>query len=151
MNPQIQADRRCLLWEHSGLKLDIAALPKCAQWQTFTSEHAISPSGQTTQGICRQIGADPSMPLLNGRRLVFIGSVSARSTTEIAGEVGLSQAPCWRRIQRLKEAGYIVAQVSLLDQKKLGFNAQVFAQVKLMKHGRSDIAKFSDAIPADRD
>ena len=67
---------------------------------------------------------------------------SSRPTTEIASLVGLSQAPCWRRIQRLKEEGYISAQVSLLDRKKIGLNAQVFAQVKLTATGRSHVNCF---------
>jgi Lrp/AsnC family transcriptional regulator len=71
---------------------------------------------------------------------------SSKPATEIAVEVGLSQAPCWRRIQRLKEDGYIRAQVSILDRKKIGLNAQVFAQVKLNQHGRSNLTVFSEAI-----
>ncbi|QNA85329.1 Lrp/AsnC family transcriptional regulator [Sphingomonas sp. So64.6b] len=71
---------------------------------------------------------------------------SSRSTTDIADAVGLSQAPCWRRIQRLKQDGYIRGQVSLVDRRKVGLNAQVFAQVKLSAHGRSNLAEFSDAI-----
>ncbi len=31
------------------------------------------------------------------------------STAELAERVGLSQSPCWRRIQRLREEGYIKA------------------------------------------
>jgi Lrp/AsnC family transcriptional regulator len=46
------------------------------------------------------------------RRILAILQVDAsRSTTDIAQEIGLSQAPCWRRIQRLKDEGYIRAQV----------------------------------------
>lgn len=71
---------------------------------------------------------------------------SGRSVVEIADQIGLSQAPCWRRIQKLKEAGYIRAQVSLLDRRLLGLNAQIFAQVKLTAHGRSNLSEFSDAI-----
>lgn len=71
---------------------------------------------------------------------------SSKPTTEIAEEIGLSQAPCWRRIQRLKEGGYIKRQVALLDRRKLGLNAQIFAQVKLSAHGRSNLAEFSAAI-----
>ncbi len=71
---------------------------------------------------------------------------SSRSTTDIADAVGLSLAPCWRRIQRLKQDGYIRGQVSLVDRRKVGLNAQVFAQVKLSAHGRSNLAEFSDAI-----
>lgn len=78
--------------------------------------------------------------------LALLQKDSSRPTTEIAEEVGLSQAPCWRRIQRLKEAGYIKGQVSLLDRRKMGLNTQVFAQVKLTRHGRSNLHEFSDAI-----
>jgi Lrp/AsnC family transcriptional regulator len=71
---------------------------------------------------------------------------ASRSTSEIAEEVGLSQAPCWRRIQRLKESGYIKSQVALLDRHKVGLRAQVFAQVKLSAVGRSNLSEFSEAI-----
>lgn len=71
---------------------------------------------------------------------------AARSTADIAEQVGLSQAPCWRRIQRLKEEGYIRRQVTLLDRRKLGFNTQVFAQVKLTATGRTNVEAFTDAI-----
>jgi Lrp/AsnC family transcriptional regulator len=83
---------------------------------------------------------------LDRKILAALQSDSSRSTTEIADEVGLSQAPCWRRIQRLKESGIIKAQVSLLDRKKLGLNTQIFAQVKLSAHGRANLSDFSDAI-----
>ncbi|WP_343615187.1 Lrp/AsnC family transcriptional regulator [Novosphingobium sp.] len=81
------------------------------------------------------------------RRILAILQVDAsRSTTDIAQEIGLSQAPCWRRIQRLKDEGYIRAQVCVLDRRKLGLRAQIFAQVKLNAHGRAHLAEFSDAI-----
>jgi Lrp/AsnC family transcriptional regulator len=81
------------------------------------------------------------------RKILEILQVDAsQSTAEIATLVGLSQAPCWRRIQRLKEAGYIRAQVCLLDRRKIGLNTQIFAQVKLSAHGRSNLADFSRAI-----
>ena len=70
----------------------------------------------------------------------------SKPTTAIAEAVGLSQAPCWRRIQRLKDAGYIRAQVCLLDRRKVGLNAQIFAQVKLTANGRSNVSAFSEAI-----
>ena len=71
---------------------------------------------------------------------------SSRSTTEIADLVGLSQTPCWRRINRLKEEGFIRGQVALLDRRKVGLNAQIFAQVKLTATGRSNVSAFADAI-----
>ncbi|WP_454887456.1 Lrp/AsnC family transcriptional regulator [Sphingomonas oryzagri] len=71
---------------------------------------------------------------------------ASRSSSDIAAEIGLSQAPCWRRMQRLKDEGYIRSQVCLLDRRRLGLRAQVFAQVKLNAHGRAHLADFSDAI-----
>lgn len=53
------------------------------------------------------------------------------STADIADRVGLSQSPCWRRIQRLKNAGYIKGIVAIVDRQKLGLDMQVFAQVKM--------------------
>lgn len=71
---------------------------------------------------------------------------SSLSTSELAQSVGLSMSPCWRRINRLKEAGFIRAQISLLDAEKLGFNTLVFAAVRLSAHGRANLTEFSDAI-----
>jgi Lrp/AsnC family transcriptional regulator len=80
------------------------------------------------------------------RILAALQEDASRSTGEIADSVGLSQGPCWRRIQRLKDQEYIRAQVCLLDRRKVGLNAQVFAQVKLNAHGRANLAAFSEAI-----
>lgn len=80
------------------------------------------------------------------RILALLQEDAELSMAEIAERVGLSQSPCWRRIQRLKEEGVIRRQVTLLDRKKIGLNTQVFAQVKLNAHGRSNFTEFADAI-----
>lgn len=56
---------------------------------------------------------------------------AALSTTELAERVGLSQSPCWRRLQRLKDEGYIQRQVAVLDRRKFGESQYVFATIKL--------------------
>ena len=48
------------------------------------------------------------------------------STVELAEIVGLSQSPCWRRLQRLKDEGYIKSQVAILDREKLGYGLHIF-------------------------
>jgi Lrp/AsnC family transcriptional regulator len=80
------------------------------------------------------------------RILAVLQEDASKPTTEIAQIVGLSQAPCWRRIQRLKEIGLIKANVCVLDRHKLGLQAQIFAQVKLTANGRADVSSFSEAI-----
>ena len=68
------------------------------------------------------------------------------STAELAERVGLSQSPCWRRIQRLREEGYIKAQVVIVDREKLGFTMQIVAQVKMTTLSEEDRAKFHKAV-----
>jgi Lrp/AsnC family transcriptional regulator len=68
------------------------------------------------------------------------------SAAAIGERIGASQATVWRRIQQMREAGLIPPQVVTLDRRKAGFNAMIFAQVKLSSHGRSNLADFSEAI-----
>jgi Lrp/AsnC family transcriptional regulator len=68
------------------------------------------------------------------------------STAELAQRVGLSQSPCWRRLTRLKEEGYILDQVTRLNAERLGFRTVIFAHVKLTAHGRTNLNEFTDAI-----
>ncbi len=68
------------------------------------------------------------------------------SSSDLADRVGLSQSPCWRRVNMLEESGVIRKRVVLVDRKKVGLRAQVFAQVKLSAHGRAHLADFEAAI-----
>ena len=68
------------------------------------------------------------------------------STAEIAERAGLSQSPCWRRIQRLKKEGYIKGIVAIIDRHKLGLNMQIFAQVKMGTLTEAQRQKFLKAV-----
>ncbi len=68
------------------------------------------------------------------------------SASDIADRVGLSQSPCWRRINRLEKRGIIRRRVALLDQRALGLNVVVFAHIKLSAHGRKSLPEFENAI-----
>jgi len=83
---------------------------------------------------------------LDRKILRLLQSDASLSATAIGERVGLSQSPCWRRIQRLRDSGLIKAQGLVIDRKKLGFDTMVFAHVKLTAHGRSKVAEFSDTI-----
>jgi Lrp/AsnC family transcriptional regulator len=87
-----------------------------------------------------------NLDLFDLKILREIQSDSSRSTGELASCVGLSQTPCWRRLQRLRTEGYVKAEVALLDRQKLGLKAQIFALIKLSAHGRSHLPDFAKAI-----
>ena len=80
------------------------------------------------------------------RILAALQEDASRSAAEIAEAVGLSQSPCWRRMQRLREEGYISKVVALLDRKKLGLRAQLFVQVKVISNDQAGLAAFSKAM-----
>lgn len=71
---------------------------------------------------------------------------ASQTTAQIAEKVGLSSSPCWRRIERLEREGFIKARVAIIDRRKVGLNAHIFAQVKLNAHGRANLDEFSAAI-----
>ena len=71
---------------------------------------------------------------------------ASRPVTQLAEAVGLSHAPCWRRIQRLRKEGYIEREVAILDRAKLGWDLEMFVQVKLNANGRADISEFASSM-----
>ena len=68
------------------------------------------------------------------------------STQALSDAVGLSPSPCWRRVKRLEEDGYITRYAAILDGKKLGLNALAHVQVSLVDHEADSIGKFQAFI-----
>jgi Lrp/AsnC family leucine-responsive transcriptional regulator len=56
------------------------------------------------------------------------------SNLELADTVGLSPTPCARRVRRLEDSGLIRAQVTLLDQEKLGLSLTAFISISMDRH-----------------
>lgn len=68
------------------------------------------------------------------------------ANTELAEQVGLSSAPCWRRVKRLEEAGIINRRVAILNPEALGLDILVFASVKLSLHENDALINFENAV-----
>jgi len=66
------------------------------------------------------------------------------SNTDLAQRVGLSAAPCWRRVRALEEAGIIKGFTALLDAKALGFDVTAFAMVGLHSQAEADLIAFEE-------
>jgi Lrp/AsnC family transcriptional regulator len=73
---------------------------------------------------------------------------SDRQVAELASEVGLSTTPCWRRIQRLKEAGVITKNVALVDPRKINVGVTVFVSVRTNTHTQNWLDKFRATVSA---
>lgn len=65
---------------------------------------------------------------------------------ELAARVNLSSTPCWRRIQRLRDAGVIRKQVMLLDAAKLNVGVTVFVSVRTSQHNPGWLERFARGV-----
>lgn len=68
------------------------------------------------------------------------------SNVELADRVGLSPAPCLRRVRALEEAGVIRKYVTLLDPQAVNLAVTVFVQVTLNLQVEGRLDTFEDAI-----
>jgi len=58
---------------------------------------------------------------------------SSRTVAQIAERVGLSHAPCWRRIQRLKSEGIILREAAVIDRAMLGWELEFFVYLSFRR------------------
>jgi len=68
--------------------------------------------------------------------------------SELAQQVGLSQTPCWRRIQRLKEQGVITKNVTLVKPQMVNVGVTVFVAVRTSMHTSAWFEHFKSVVQA---
>src|SRR3972149_11973506 len=70
----------------------------------------------------------------------------ARPVADIGKEVGLSTTPCWRRIQKLEEAGVVQRRVAILDPHKVNAGVSVIVSIKTDQHSLGWLGRFQNAV-----
>jgi Lrp/AsnC family transcriptional regulator, cysteine-sensing transcriptional activator len=78
--------------------------------------------------------------------LAILQEDASVSVGDIAGRVGLSQTPCWRRIQRLEESGVIRRRVALLDPQAIGVGLTVFVEIETGDHSKDWLDRFAASV-----
>ena len=78
--------------------------------------------------------------------LSVLQSDASKSSSDVADLVGMSQSPCWRRINRIEQEGVIKKKVALLDRHALGMDLVVFATINLTTSGRQNLEEFEQSI-----
>jgi Lrp/AsnC family transcriptional regulator len=64
----------------------------------------------------------------------------------IAEKVGLSAAPCWRRIKRMEDDGVIRRRVALIDRRKANVPMTLFVSVRTTRHAVQWLEDFRRVI-----
>ncbi|TWI60519.1 Lrp/AsnC family transcriptional regulator [Pseudoduganella lurida] len=70
------------------------------------------------------------------------------SVAELATRVGLTSTPCWKRLKRLEEEGYLDRRVALVNRHQAGLPVTVFVSVRTSQHDEKWLAKFAAAVIA---
>lgn len=68
------------------------------------------------------------------------------TNAELAQRVGLSPAPCWRRVRALEEAGYIMGYRAVLDRRKIGLGVLAFVRLDAERNTGNATRELEDAI-----
>ena len=81
------------------------------------------------------------------RRILDILQADGRMTNQdIAEQVGVSAAACWRRMRALEKSGVISRYTALLDRRSLDLNFCIFVHVSLSRHETRNVENFVNAI-----
>lgn len=70
------------------------------------------------------------------------------AVADIASRVGLSQTPCWRRIQRMRAEGIIKSVVALVDPESIGLGLTVYVEIEAKDHTPEWLARFTETVVA---
>ena len=86
------------------------------------------------------------LDLIDRKILAELMRDATQPVAQIADHVGLSQTPCWKRIQKLEAAGVITARVALVDPVRIGFGLAVFIEIEAADHTPEWREAFAAAI-----
>jgi DNA-binding Lrp family transcriptional regulator len=68
------------------------------------------------------------------------------TNAELAQRVGLSAAPCWRRVRALEADGFITGYRAVLDRRKVGLGVLAFVRLDAERNTGDATRQLEDAI-----
>lgn len=85
---------------------------------------------------------------LDRKLLALVQKDATLTVAELGEAVGLSTTPCWKRLKRLEEEGFIERRVALLNRTKVGLPVTVFVAIRTNQHDEAWLADFARATSA---
>lgn len=86
------------------------------------------------------------MDAIDIKLLKLLQNNAELTVQELSSEVHLSTTPCWKRINQLKDNGYISKTVALVDRKRVNSNVTAMVAVTVTNHNQERIKLFSKII-----
>lgn len=92
------------------------------------------------------MAADKELDRLDREILRLIAVDASLSLADIAGKVGLTPTPCWKRIRRMEQEGIIQRRIAVLDAGKIGLPVSVFVEVETADHSAGWLERFAKVV-----
>ncbi len=86
------------------------------------------------------------MDAIDRKILTILQSDANLSLADISTRVGLSQTPCWKRIQKLETSGVILRRVAILAPEKIGLGLTVFVSIETGDHSGPWLDRFAQLV-----
>lgn len=83
---------------------------------------------------------------IDNQLLRLLQQDASLSQRELAERIGLSQNACWRRLQRLTEAGVLQGSRAVIDAVRLGLGLTVFIMLRTRHHDDAWARRFRARI-----
>jgi Lrp/AsnC family transcriptional regulator len=87
-----------------------------------------------------------TMDRIDRKILIALQRDATLSIADLSNEVGLSQTPCWKRIQKLEAQGIITGRVALLAPEKIGLGLTVLVEITTEDHSKAWLEAFSKRV-----
>lgn len=88
------------------------------------------------------------MDAFDRKILALLQENSDIALAELSDHVGLSQTPCWKRIQKLQRTGIISKRVALVVPERVGLGLTVFVSVETADHSADWLKAFAEGVSA---
>src|SRR5258707_951685 len=88
------------------------------------------------------------MDAIDRKIIALLQDDASLSLAQIAHRVGLSQSPCWKRIQRLEKEGVILKRVALVSPESIGVGLTVFVSIETGDHSTAWLSRFAQTVTA---
>ena len=87
-----------------------------------------------------------SLDALDCKILTLVQQNNSLAIEEMARVLGSSKSPIWTRLKRLREEGYIKAEVALLDSELMGLKETFFVAIRATTHSSEWTDKFTHIV-----
>ena len=89
---------------------------------------------------------DKDLDRVDREILRLLAADASLSLADIAGKVGLTPTPCWKRIRRMEQDGIITGRVATIDPSSVGLPVAVFVEIEAADHSGDWLKRFADVV-----